>query len=143
MKGWIVLNWDNKQGDLKNMMETNWFDQTTRNGDCCVWTPAPAAADVAGEMMAGVIHQQPNTLHLFIVPQLMTSRWQRRVGQLYDFEFKLEAGGKAWNLAQHEPLLIFVCLPLSVHRPWKLRGTKLLDQMDRKMRELQPSDHQK
>jgi hypothetical protein len=58
------------------------------------------------------------------------------VGKLSDFHFEIGAGSSVWTKARHEPLLIFVCLPLSRHRPWKLRGTLLLEELDRKMREL-------
>jgi hypothetical protein len=35
---------------------------------------------------------------------------------------------------QHEPLICIVCLPLSCHRPWILRGTKLVGDIDRSLR---------
>jgi hypothetical protein len=58
------------------------------------------------------------------------------VGKLSDFHFEIGAGSSVWTKARHEPLLIFVRLPLSRHRPWKLQGTLLLEELDRKMREL-------
>jgi hypothetical protein len=58
------------------------------------------------------------------------------VGKLSDFHFEIGAGSSVWTKARHKPLLIFVCLTLSPHRPWKLRGTLLLEELDRKMREL-------
>ena len=64
----------------------------------------------------------------------MTARWRRRVGKLSDFHFEIGAGSSVWTKAR--PLLIFVCLPLSRHMPWKLRGTLLLEEFDGKMREL-------
>jgi hypothetical protein len=53
-----------------------------------------------------------------------------------DFNFELGPGSDIWSNARHKPLLIYVCLPLSTHSPWKLKGTKFVDNLDRKMREL-------
>ncbi len=64
------------------------------------------------------------------------ARWRRRVGKLSDFSLEIGAGSSVWTKARHEPLLMFVCLPLACHRAWKLRGTVLLDGYERKMREL-------
>jgi hypothetical protein len=38
---------------------------------------------------------------------------------------------------QHEPLICIVCLPLSCHRPWSLRGTTLVGDMERSLRRMQ------
>ncbi len=91
-----------------------------------MWSPAPAAAEVAAEQMARVIHKYPESCHIFVCPRLMTARWRRRVGKLADFNFELGPGSKVWGAERHEPLLIFVCLPLSKHSPWKLKGTKFV-----------------
>jgi hypothetical protein len=98
--------------------------------------PAPAAADVAGEEMARAIHKHLSSCHIFVAPRLMTARWRRRVGKLADFHFSLDAGFTHWKKGRHEPLLIFVCLPLSIHRPWKMRGCRFVAQAERKLREL-------
>jgi hypothetical protein len=135
LKPWLDGVWDDERGKLHWLAPKDWFAHgtTPRN---CVWAPAPAAADVAAEQMARRIHQHPGSCHIFIAPRLMTARWRRRVGKLSDFHLEIGAGSSVWTRARHEPLLIFVCLPLSRHRPWKLRGTKLLDGFERQVREL-------
>jgi hypothetical protein len=66
----------------------------------------------------------------------MTARWGRRVEKLPDFKFEFGPGCRVWSQGRHEPLLICVCLPLSKHMPWKLKGTKLVESLEGKMREL-------
>jgi hypothetical protein len=123
------------RGELAFLSPRDWFGHGTTPQNC-VWAPTLAAADVAAEQMARRIHQHPGSCHVFVAPRLMTARWRRRVGKLSDFHLEIGAGSSIWTRAQHEPLLIFVCLPLSRHRPWKLRGAELLDGFERKMREL-------
>jgi hypothetical protein len=38
---------------------------------------------------------------------------------------------------RHEPLICIVCLPLFCHRPWSLRGTKIVVDMERSLRGVQ------
>jgi hypothetical protein len=135
---WFQSCWDFKRGPLQHLTPEGWFTSAMDNGNY-LWTPAPAAADVAGEQMAKAIHKHPYSCHLFVAPRLMTARWRRRVAKLADFKFTLGPGFEHWKKQRHEPLLIFVCLPLSVHRPWKLRGCRFVAQAERQLRELSVS----
>ena len=102
-----------------------------------LWTPPPAAADVAAEQMARAVHKHPYSFHMFVLPRLMTSRWRHRVAKTSDFYVTLNAGFKHWGKYRHDPLLIYFCFPLSRHQPWKLKGCRLLAQTDRELREVQ------
>jgi hypothetical protein len=135
LKDWLKSCWSEELGELKFQEPNDWFKHGYQ-GDNFVWSPAPAAAETASEQMARAIHKSPSSCHMFVCPRLMTARWRRRVGKLADFKFELGAGCKVWSQGRHEPLLIFVCLPLSKHRPWKLKGTKLVEGLEGKMREL-------
>jgi hypothetical protein len=132
---WLQSCWDTKRGALQHLTPEGWFTTAMENGNY-LWTPAPAAADVAGEQMARAIHKHPYSCHLFVAPRLMTARWRRRVAKLSDFRFHLDAGFDHWGKERHEPLLIFVCLPLSCHRPWKLRGCRFVGQAEGKLCQL-------
>jgi hypothetical protein len=119
VRAWLTKVWDEERGGLKFLTPKDWFTHgaTPRN---CVWAPAPAAADAAAEQMAGRIHQHPGLCHVFVAPRLMTARWRRKVGKLSNFHLEIGAGSSVWTKARHEPLLMYVCLPLSRHRPWTL-----------------------
>jgi hypothetical protein len=56
-----------------------------------------------------------------------------------DFKLSLDAGFKHWGEARHEPLLIFVCLPLCQHSPWKLRGCSIVARAEGKLRAVSSS----
>jgi hypothetical protein len=137
---WIRSWWDFKRGTLTHLDPDGWFTTGMTQGNF-LWTPAPAIADVAAEQMARAVHKHPHSFHMFVVPRLMTSRWRRRVSKMSDCYVTLTAGFEYWGRMQHEPLLIYFCLPLSRHQPWKLRGTRLLAQADRKLREVQQACH--
>ena len=93
-----------------------WFEGADKEGTF-VWAPAPAAADLVVERLAQARHKRPNSLHLVVVPQLMTGRWRKQLLKATDFSCRL-ALPSLWNLEeQFEPLLIFVCLPFLPHRP--------------------------
>jgi hypothetical protein len=139
LKEWLKKCWPKERGKLEFLTPKDWFAHGTTSRNC-VWAPAPAAAGAAGEMLSRAVHKHPASFHLFIAPRLMTAYWRRRVGRLADFSMELGAGSPAWPLGRHEPVLIFVCLPLSVHRPWKLRGTKFLVEYERKLRMLHKAD---
>ena len=135
---WLRSCWDVKQGPLHHLSPEGWFTTAMNQGNY-LWTPAPAAADVAGEQMARAVHKHPYSFHMFVVPRLMTARWRRRVKKMADFKISLEPGFEEWAKGRHEPLLIFVCLPLCSHRPWKLRGCKFVAQAAGKLRKVSGS----
>lgn len=84
-----------------------------------VWTPPPAAADVAAEYMARSIHVRPNAIHVFVCPRLMTSRWRRFIRKTTDVYLSLPVGCTVWGKQQHEPLILAISFPLSRCKPWK------------------------
>jgi hypothetical protein len=50
----------------------------------------------------------------------MTNRWQKHPHEIFGIVLSIPAETLFWNVAQHEPLLIGVCFPLSIHRPWRI-----------------------
>ena len=82
-----------------------------------VWSPPPAAAEVVVERLGVAKHKRPNSLHLVVVPRLMTGRWRKHLGRATDGYFKIE-DPELWNLShQFEPVFVFVSLPFLPHRP--------------------------
>jgi hypothetical protein len=139
LEEWLRSCWPKERGKLQCLTANDWYSHgvSSRN---CIWAPAPAAAEAASEQLARAIHKHPSSFHLFVAPRLLTSRWRRRVSKLADFSMELGPGSSVWGKERHEPLLIFVCLPLSSHRPWKLRGTRFLVDYARKLRLLHQTD---
>jgi hypothetical protein len=113
----------------------DWYDQGQHTNHC-VWTPPPAAADVAIELLAKSKHKRPSHQHIIIVPRLLTYRWRKLLSKTCDLVFTIPVGTDVWELTHHEPLIIGVAFPLISHRPWRLRGTKLLESAERHLQDL-------
>jgi hypothetical protein len=91
-----------------------WF--TTGQGlGTFVWHPAPAAADVVVEQLGKSRHKRPMSLHIVVIPRIMTGSWRWHMTRECDCYFP--AGCTLWGKTQYEPVLIFVCLPFVVHMP--------------------------
>jgi hypothetical protein len=103
-----------------------WFDDGHKLGNF-IWSPAPAAAEVVVEQLGRARLKRPQSMHLVVVPRVMTGRWRRHMTRGTDFYFKID-WKDVWPLSKHfEPVLIFVCLPYVSHRPNFLRVNELLD----------------
>ena len=51
--------------------------------------------------------KQPESMHIMVVPRVMTGRWRKHLTRGTDFYFRLDSG-KVWPWKKHfEPLLIF------------------------------------
>ena len=98
-----------------------------------VWIPPPAAADAAVERLRISRHMRPNSMHLCLVPRLMTAKWRKQLGKASDCYFRLVAD-PAWDLGvQFEPLLIYCCFPYLAHRPLLQERKGLGDRLLRTM----------
>jgi hypothetical protein len=89
-----------------------------------LWSPPPAAADVAMEEVREVSTQA--SLVVPLCPRLMTPWWRCPFCREANFQFEIPVGSDVWPELSHEPLLVSVFLPFVRHRPWKLRGTPKL-----------------
>ncbi len=102
--------------EAKFLSPEDWFSGTDTEGTF-VWCPAPAAADVVVERLGTARHKRPNSLHLVVVPRLMTGYWRKALLKAADCCVRIDAGS-LWDMkVQHEPLLIFFCFPFLPHSP--------------------------
>ena len=93
-----------------------WYEDTNQEGTF-IWSPPPAAADLVVERLGIAKHKRPNSLHLVVVPRLMTGRWRKHLARATDGYFRIHAP-PLWDLAeQFEPVLVFFSLPYLPHRP--------------------------
>jgi hypothetical protein len=104
----------------------DWFNSGHQPGRYD-WCPPPAAADVALEQLAIAIHKRPKTQHLVLIPRLLTANWCKLLEKLCDLIFTVPVGSHVWPSHHFEPLIVGIYFPLTRHRPWRLRGTALLD----------------
>jgi hypothetical protein len=113
-----------------------WIPSHARNGRIYWWDPAPVIADVALEEALKAIHKRTDAFHVFTIPRLCTPTWTRLFHKLSDFVVKLPPGSTHWPSGMHEPLFIGISLPLVRYHPWSLRGTPLLVELERQLREV-------
>ena len=116
--------------NLQFLKPHQWFDEHHAYGNY-VWIPPPAVTDAAVDLLNKARHKRPESLHLVVVPRLMTGRWRRALTRSSDTYFKID-WEDCWPLSEcHEPLLCFVCLPLSVASPHLSRRSDLVARMER------------
>jgi hypothetical protein len=130
-----VLSWLSGPGNPLVLTPEDWFVKGHQHPNC-IWSPAPAAADVALEQMALSVHKRPRHMHLILVPRLMASRRQKYLGKVCTLCFTVPLGSDNWDSSHFEPLIVGLYLPLSRHKPWTLRGTPLLEQVERLLHEM-------
>ena len=109
------------------------FIPTIRKGTF-IWSPPPAAADVAVQELRKARHKRQDSLHVFVCPRLMKPMWFKQLFKASDLLFEIKAGHSHWPAKHHEPLIIAVCFPYLLHRPWLLKNTPAIRGMDRILR---------
>ena len=67
---------------------------------------------------------------MIVVPRLMTAYWQKHLTRATDCYFKLEHETLWPKATQYKLVLIFLCLPLVLHRPMVKKRAQLLEQLE-------------
>lgn len=106
-----------------------------------VWTPPPAAASAAVEWLAQSIHKRASSMHVVLIPRLMSAWWMRMLRKATDVVLVIPAGSSAvWGNEQHEPLILAISLPLRKDAPWRVRGTDEADGLEGDLRGMWKND---
>ena len=113
-----------------------WVPTHANNRMHYLWAPPPVVADVALEEALKAIHKRNDAVHIFLIPRLFSPRWMRLFYKMADFVFKLPLTSPFWPSEMYEPLFIGISLPYSRYAPWSLRGTPLLVDMERELRQV-------
>jgi hypothetical protein len=96
-----------------------------------IWVTPPAAAEVVVEQLGRARLKRPTSLHLVLVPRVMTGRWRRHLTRGTEAYLRID-WDSVWNLKTHyEPLLLFICLPYRSEAPNLGRQKELLDEFHR------------
>ena len=131
---WIRAWWG--QEELLKLAPDQWFIEAQKGRDC-LWMPPPAAAPVAVEVLAEAKLKRPDSAHILVIPRLMTHLWRKALRKDADLFFDVPVGTSLWQTNMHEPLTVFLLLPLVRHRawkgPWVLRGSNLATTSQKKL----------
>jgi hypothetical protein len=101
-----------------------------------VWTPPPAAADVALEELRKARIKRQDSLHVVVIPRLLKPEWFRQLYKTCDLVFDIPPGSVCWPTNMYEPVVIGIVFPFLSRPPWQLRRTPKMFQVVRKMREM-------
>jgi hypothetical protein len=123
-----IQSWSQDERSLEVLRPEDWYSSHQSEG-CYLWAPPPAAADAATELMAKSIHKRYDSTHIMVVPRLMTARWRKLLGKATDVLIVIPVGTPVWPASEHEPLILAISFPLISHRPWRLRGSRLMDSL--------------
>eukprot|EP00980_Cylindrotheca_fusiformis_P014518 scaffold3893_cov74-Cylindrotheca_fusiformis.AAC.1 len=86
-----------------------------------VWSPPPAAANVALEELRKARIKRHVSTHIFLVPRLCTPSWLKQLFKAADVILEIPPGCPFWPSNMFEPLFVGIVLPFSRFDPWCLR----------------------
>jgi hypothetical protein len=101
-----------------------------------VWTPPPAAADVALEEMRKARIKRQDSTHYFVCPRLLSPEWVKKLWKTADLIFQVPPGSPGWPADMYEPLTIGIVFPFLRSRPWQLKGTPKMFYLARQVRKM-------
>jgi hypothetical protein len=91
VRSWAEAKDKNKQ--VKVLSPTEWCDPHP-SGETYVWVPPPAAAGAAIDWLGQSIHQRPESVHIVLVPRLMTGLWRKKLSKTSDLLFTVPLESK-------------------------------------------------
>jgi hypothetical protein len=86
------------------------------------------------------IQKRCGSIHIVVVPRLMTSRWRKKLGKVRGLILNIPLGFKVWSQTEHEPLPCAIYLLLSAKKPWRYQDSPKLDDVERSVSEVLPID---
>ena len=99
-----------------------------------VWAPPPAAAETMLEELRKARHRRTESTHVILIPRLMAPTWQKHLHKVSDIVLSLPAGHPVWPAEMHKPLTIGIVFPLCRHKPWRMRRTPVLLDLEKQLR---------
>lgn len=104
-----VASW--AESEIKILSPSRWPDAHLE-GQTYLWAPPPAAAEAACEWLSESIHKRSGSIHVVVIPRLMTSKWRKTLGKICDVEIVIPCGTPVWPAEMYEPLILGISLPL-------------------------------
>lgn len=103
-----------------------------------VWSPAPAAAEVALEELRKAVIKRQESTHVFVCPRLLSVEWRKQLFKAADLVINIASGSvdKGWPSAMFEPLTIGFIFPFLPFKPWQRRGTPKMCALARELSSL-------
>ena len=123
---WFVRGHDIAGSDPDPILKPNRMWNPLILSGTYIWTPHPAAADVALEELSKARMKRHNSTHIVIIPRMFTNYWRKQFHKCCDLILDIPAHFNFWNHDMFEPLLIGFCFPYLKHFPYSIRNTPKL-----------------
>jgi hypothetical protein len=78
--------------------------------------------------------KRQDSIHIFVVPRLLTTEWLKQIFKAADIVFQVPIGCPFCPQEMFEPLTIGLCFPFISSPPWQLRRTTKMLAVVRQMR---------
>ena len=101
-----------------------------------IWAPPPAVADTAIAELRKARHKRTKSCHVVVIPSLMKYAWYRQLGKVADLMVEIPVGTCYWNNENFESLTLAIIFPFVSYRPWQMRRTPYLLDVERELRKV-------
>ena len=122
--GQDIVGWKTERGGIKHPII---------QADAYVWCPPPAAADTCIEQLRIARGKRKRSLHVIVIPKLMTPIWLKNLNKVADLTFPIAPVHSFWGPHLHKNLIVAFVFPFLPYRPWQLRGTPKMLSVGREM----------
>ena len=101
-----------------------------------LWSPPPAAAEVALEELRKARLKRTKSIHIFVCPCLLEPVWKSHLWKSADLILRIPSGTPYWNEEMYEPLTIGINFPYLSHRPWHLKGAPSFVELGKRLHQM-------
>lgn len=129
-------DWFQKGHDIIGYEKKGLYQFPIIQHGCYVWTPPPAAADVAIEELRKARIKRQKSTHLIVIPKLLASQWMKQLYKTADCITFCPPMQSFWTKSNYEHLCIAFVFPFLNFRPYQLRQTPKMFSMGRELSEL-------
>ena len=98
-----------------------------------VWALPPAAADVAIEQLRVAQGKRKASVHIVVIPKLMTPIWLQGLNKVVGMSFVVAPVHSYWGKEQHKKMIVAFVFLFLPYRPWQLRSTPKMLSMGREL----------
>ena len=105
-----------------------------------VWSPPPAACDIALEELRKARIKQQDPTHIIVCPRLMTPLWMQQLFKCCDLVIEISPNYSYWPTNMLGSCVLGICFPYLSVIPWILRGTPKMLQLRRSLSKVRKTD---
>ena len=113
---WIIF-FDRRHNLKHGNSENSGFWRNEIKHGCMVWTPPPGAGLIALEQLRNARLKRQRSMHVVVIPKLMTPEWLKQMYKLADIVMSVPARLDCWGPENYEPLMIAIVFPFLTHSP--------------------------